>query len=296
MNELILVTGASGNVGREVVRELAARGARVRPTAFSDTDALRVPREATETVRFDFLDATTFPAAFDGVDRMFLMRPPAISNVKRDMKPAMDFAAEHGVRHVAFLSLIGAERNAIVPHAKVEKLLMKSGVAWTMLRCGFFMQNLDTTHRADLVEYDDIFIPAGQGAPAFIDVRDIGAIAARVLTEPGHENKAYPLTGSEALTYSEVAAIMTAELGRPITYSDPSPLEFSRRMRERGYSGGFINVMIGIYLTTRLGMAKGITADAAELLGRPPITMRQYVRDYAAAFQRDTRYEMRTTS
>lgn len=281
---MILVTGATGNVGREVVRALAARGAAARAAAFDEADARRVPAEAAETVLFDFTNPATYPAAFDGVDRLFLMRPPAISNIRRDMKPAIDFAATAGVRHVVFLSLIGAERNRIVPHAKIEKLLIGSGMAWTMLRCGFFMQNLDTTHRADLVEHDDIFIPAGDGRTAFIDVRDIGAIAARVLTEPGHAGRAYPLTGSESLTYDQVAAIMTEVVGRPITYSNPSPLSFARRMRRRGYPWAYVAVMEGIYLTTRLGMAAAVAPDAADLLARPPITMRQYVRDYAGAF------------
>ncbi len=117
-------------------------------------------------------------------------------------------------------------------------------------------------------------------------MRDIGDVAAHVLTEPDNENVAYALTGREALTYGEVAAIMSEELGRPITYSDPSPLAFARRMRRRGYERTFINVMNGIYLTTRLGMARAVFPDAATLLGRPPITLRQYVRDYAAAFAR----------
>jgi nucleoside-diphosphate-sugar epimerase len=146
------------------------------------------------------------------------------------------------------------------------------------------MQNLDTTHRADIVEHNDLFIPAGNGRTAFIDVRDIGAVAARVLTEPGHENTTYALTGRESLTYGEVADIMSAELGRPITYSDPSPLAFARRMRRRGHPWGYIAVMEGIYLTTRLGRAELVYPEASHLLGRAPITMRQYVRDYAAAF------------
>jgi uncharacterized protein YbjT (DUF2867 family) len=290
MSGVILVTGATGNVGREVVRELAALGATVRGTTaraavIDEAEARRVPAGQAETARFDFLDPATFPAAFDGVDRLFLMRPPAISNIQRDMQPAIDYAAAHGVRHVVFLSLLGVERNPAVPHAKIEKLVMASGMDWTMLRCGFFMQNLDTTHRADLVEADDIFVPAGGGRTAFIDARDIGAVAARVLTEPGHENQAYTLTGSEALTYGEVAAIMSEELGRPITYSAPSALAFARRFRRRGYGGGHVGVMLIIYLTTRLGMAAGIHPDVERLLGRPPITMRQYVRDYADKFE-----------
>lgn len=284
MTETILVTGATGNVGREVVRALAARGVAARAAVTGQADTRRVPPEATETVLFDFTDAATFPGAFDGVDRLFLMRPPPISNVRRDIKPVIDFAAAAGVRHVVFLSLIGAERNRFVPHAKIERLLVASGMEWTMLRCGFFMQNLDTTHRADIVEHGDLFIPAGKGRTAFIDARDIGAVAARVLTEGTHAGRAYRLTGSESLTYGEVAAVMTGELGRPITYSDPSPPAFARRMRQRGYPRGHIAVMSVIYLTTRLGLAAAIAPDAAELLGRPPVDLRQYVRDYAPAF------------
>lgn len=212
MGKSILVIGAGGNVGREVVRHLAARGATAR-AAVSRADTPRQPDVAAETVLFDFLDPDTFPAAFDGVERMFLLRPPAISNVKRDILPAIEYAAVAGVRQIAFLSLVGAEHNRFVPHAKIETVLKGSGIPWTMLRCGFFMQNLNTIHRADIVEHDDLFIPGGHGATSFIDVRDIGAAAARTLTEPGHEGRAYDLTGQETLTYGEVAAIMTQELG-----------------------------------------------------------------------------------
>jgi uncharacterized protein YbjT (DUF2867 family) len=286
MAELALITGASGNVGREVVRSLAGRpGVRTRAATYDAAGAGRVPPEADETVRFDFGDPSTFDAALDGVSALFLMRPPAISDVNRFIKPFIDRAAAAGVRRVVFLSLLGVERNRLVPHARIESLLTASGMAWTMLRCGFFMQNLDTTHRADIVEHNDLFIPAGEGRTSFIDTRDIGAVAARVLAEPGHEGRIYWLTGSEALTYGEVAAIMTEVLGRPINYSAPSPTAFARRMRRRGHSWGYISVMEGVYLTTRLGMAAAVYPDAADLLGRAPISLRQYVTDYTASFR-----------
>jgi uncharacterized protein YbjT (DUF2867 family) len=157
--DTIMVTGASGNVGRWCGR--AARGARVRVGSPTGRRPARLGRRA------ESRHSTSPPGnytALDGVARLFLMRPPALSNIKRDIQPAIDRAVAAGVGHIVFLSLIGAERNRIVPHAKVERLLQRSGVAWTMLRCGFFMQNLDTTHRADIVEHDDIFIPPGRGA------------------------------------------------------------------------------------------------------------------------------------
>ena len=90
-----------------------------------------------------------------------------------------------GVRHIVFLSLIGAEKNKVVPHAKIEQLLQAGPATYTLLRAGFFMQNLSTTHRRDIVENDDVFIPAGKGKTAFVDTRDLAAVAALALTQAG---------------------------------------------------------------------------------------------------------------
>lgn len=284
--EPVLVTGATGNVGREVVKALHALGYRARATVLNTQDAANVHPEAAERVLFEFGKAETYPAAFDGVKKLFLMRPPAISDVKTFIKPVIDYAAEVGVKQIAFLSLMGVEKRSYVPHYKVEKFMQASGVPYTFLRAGFFMQNLDTTHRADIVEYDDIFIPAGKAKTAFIDARDIGAVAAHVLTTPGHDNQAYELTGNEALTYYEVADIFSEVLGREISYSCPSLLRFARRMKKRGYPWSYVAVTSGLYLATRRGSAEEVTNEVQRLLGREPIRMRQYVQDYASVWQK----------
>ncbi len=275
----ILVTGASGNVGREVVKALLQSDVTVRAALYKSEGDTPHATGAIEYVPLDFGDSRTFPAAFEGVSSLFLMRPPPISNVERYIRPLIEYAAGNGVCHIVFLSLLGAGQNSYVPHTRIEAMIQSSGIAYTFLRCGFFMQNLATIHRDDIVEYDDIFIPAGRGKTAFIDTRDIGEIAARILTEPEHENQVYALTGSEALGYDEVAAILTDALGRKITYSDPSLLAFARRMRSRGHPLGYIGVMAGIYLSTRRGRSATVTSTATELLGRPPRTLRQYVTD-----------------
>ena len=101
-------------------------------------------------MRFDFGDLDTYATAFAGVDRLFLMRPPALSDVNRYMRPVVDYAAGADVRHIVFLSLLGAEKNSLVPHAQVQRLLRESGTPFTFLRAGFFMQNLSTTHAAEI--------------------------------------------------------------------------------------------------------------------------------------------------
>lgn len=285
MDDCILVTGATGNVGREVVRLLAAQGAPVRAAVVSAQEAERLPA-GVPWRRFDFTDAATYADCFGGVDRLFLMRPPHISRVARDMQPAIAYAAQAGVRHIVFLSLLGAEKNRFVPHAKVEEILQAGPTPYTLLRCGFFMQNLSTTHRAEIRDRDELFIPAGRGKTAFIDVRDIAAVAVRALTEPGHAGQAYPLTGAAALDYAEVAALLSETLQRPISYAAPSLPRFAWRTWRQGHPLPYVAVVSGIYLTTRLGMAQTVTPHTADLLGRPPISMRQFVQDHAAMWQR----------
>ena len=277
---LILVTGATGNVGAEVLKLLVTAGARVLGAARSAETKL--PSGA-EIVRFDFRDSETF-SAFHGVQRVFLMRPPDMGNARRDLGPAIEAMKAAGVQQVVFLSLLGAEKNPVVPHRAVEKLLLDSGMDWVFLRPSFFMQNLSTTHRDDIKQRGDVFVPAGNGRTSFIDVRDIAAVGARALLE-GHRNVAYPLTGDEALTYHEVAREISLALGRDITYSNPSVFRFYRAWRGRGAPVPFILVMVAIYTTARLGLAAKTTGDTRRLLGRPAITFRQFAHDECRAWQ-----------
>ncbi len=271
----IFVTGATGNVGSEVARLLHAAGqpvrVGVRPAALPRYQA----PSGIETAAFDFADPATHAPALRGVRRLFLMRPPAISDTKHFINPLIDAARAAGVEQIVFLSLLGADRLPMVPHAQVEAYLAGAGVPWTVLRPSFFMQNLSTTHRDD-IRAGEILVPAGSGRTSFIDIRDVAAVAARVLSEKGHAYASYALTGVEALDYHQVAQLLSAELGRPIMYRRPSLLRFVRHMRARGLAWPLILVMAGIYTTARLGLAGAITPECAQLLGRQPTTMRQF--------------------
>jgi len=285
MSSPILVIGALGNVGTEVVRQILARGGKVR-AADMDVNKLRERfGEAVEAVRFDFTDPSTFDETFKGVKRMFYMRPPHITNIQRDMAPSMDAAKRAGVTHVVFLSLIGIENTTYVPHYKVETYLKAINMQTTFLRCSFFMQNLNTTHRREIKERNEIFVPVGKAKTAFIDARDIGAVAAVTLLEDGHAGMNYDLTDSQRLDYWEVASIMSEILGRRITYRNPNPLHFLIETMRRGTPFMFALVMTGLYTSTRFGMAEPITDEVERLTGISPITFRQYVTDYEDAWK-----------
>jgi len=149
-------------------------------------------------------------------------------------------------------------------------------MAYTFLRPSFFMQNLSTTHR-DEIRRGRIVVPAGRGRTSFVDARDVAAVAAMALTEPGHENTAYALTGGEALDYGQVAALSTEILGKPVAYGHPELLQFVRWSRGRRLKWPYVLVMGTIYTTARLGLAGTISGDMARRLGRPPATMRECI-------------------
>ena len=282
---VVAVTGPTGNVGAEVVRRLQAAGAPVRTLSRHPAETRALLGDGPEHARFVFGEAATYPEALDGVRALFLMRPPQIADVDRRIHPAIDAAGAAGVRRIAFLSLQGVERNPLVPHHRIERHLRRSGVPTTFLRPSFFMQNLSTTHR-DEIRHDGVLaVPAGRGRTSFVDARDVAEVAAKVLLEPGHEGRAYELTGHEAPTYAEVAALLSDVLGRPVAYADPSPWAFWRCQRARGTPPAFVLVMLGLYTVARLGLAGRTSPDLERLLGRPPTSLRAFAHDHAEAWQ-----------
>ncbi|SEN06146.1 NAD-dependent epimerase/dehydratase family protein [Cryobacterium sp. TMT1-3] len=276
--DLILVTGATGNVGRVVVERLLAAGCRVRAAGRTAESVTQIFGDRVDAVTLDFTDHTTWTAAFEGIQRMFLLRPPQLGKPKKQMLPALEFAKKSGVKQIVFLSLQGAEKNKVVPHAAIEAWLRTSGVTWTFVRASFFHQNLSTTHLTDVRDRDEIVVPAGRGATAFVDAEDVGAIAADALLNPlTHANTATTVTGNEALTYEQIALILSAELGRTIRYARPGIARYIWHARHTlGMPWGMVLVTAAIYTTARLGLAANLSDEVRPVLGRDPIGFAEF--------------------
>ncbi len=267
---MLLVTGATGRVGASVIRHIAdampmraaSRGGR--------------PVEGASGVVFDMTAPATWPEAFAGTDALFLMRPPQIAR-RAVFARFLDAAAAAGLRRVVALSVIGADGNRILPHHGMEAEIMARDLDWTILRPSDFMQNLETVHRDAIRRRGEIAVPAGAGRSAFIDVEDIGAVAARVLTRPGHGGMAYDLTGPAALGFDEVAATLTRHLGRPVTYRAGNPLAFALGEIRHGTAPMMALVITALYTAQRLGKAARVTGTVEALLARPPGNLDAYV-------------------
>lgn len=276
----VLVTGSTGNVGREVVRALTALGV---PFVAAGTDPLKVAAqlgEGVKTVRLGFNEPASFADAVRGMRGLFLLRPPAIGNVKDTLNVLVDAAISAGVEHIAFLSVDGADRQKWVPHHAVEQHLLARGVSATLLRAGFFAQNLGDAYRRDIVEHDEVYLPAGKGKAAFVDVRDVAELAARSFVEPELRRSAWTLTGPQVLGFDEVAAALTASTGRQIRYRRASILGYLFHLRRQGLSWGHSAIQTLLHVGLRFGNAGKVDPALERLLGHPSHTVRQYIDDH----------------
>jgi len=231
--EKILITGATGNVGLTTLKLLESKnypGVEVVAAVRDIERARKIEGIANcNFCQFEFDEPSTYDKALEGVTKIVLIRPNQVSDVSRYIFPFLAKAEQVGVKHVVFISIVGAERNRIFANHRTENHFKKLNIPSTILRPSLYMQNLSTFHRHDIQDLDKINIPGGAGLVNYIDVRDVAEAIVTVLMLPGHDNQAYDITGPEVMDFYQIAKIFSSELERDIKYTRPSAIKFVRQ-------------------------------------------------------------------
>lgn len=273
----VLVTGATGNVGSAVVKHYNG-------DLLIGQRAADVPKS--NGMFFDLDDPKRTADTLKRVDVLFLMRPPHISDVNRYFKPVVNACKAGGVKHVVFLSVQGAEKASVIPHAKIEKLISGSGVPYTFLRPSYFMQNLTTALRDGIRLRSEISLPCGNAKFLWLDTDDIGRFAARVLEDPAaHEKRAYMITGKDLLTFGEVAKLLSHELSRTVRFVPINPAAFYFRKRREGMPSDFALVMTLLHALPRVQAVPPISGDYEAVTGLKPTTLVRFIRQNKTSWQ-----------
>ncbi len=281
---MILVTTPNGKVGREVTKQLIAQNREVRLAAHTVEKAQRAfsgtPR--VDIVPFDFTDEESVRAALNEVQALYLASP-GDGNVA-EMNRVVDLAKNAGVERVVRLSAMGVE-GSDNPLRQIEQHLEASGLSWTHLRPNWFMQNFSTTSAQGIRERGVIAEPAGDAKTSFIDTRDIAAVGVKALTEEGHDEQAYALTGARAYDRHEVAKVIAQAVGKPVRYEPLSKETFQARMQGAGMPGEYLELMTELYGAVRAGYTAEVTDTFERVMGRAPTSLGRFAQDYKEVWQ-----------
>jgi uncharacterized protein YbjT (DUF2867 family) len=283
---MILVTGATGHIGSELVRLLADQGAPARALVHSPDKAAPIQHLGLETALGDYEQPDTLDAAMKGCDQLFLLSPPSPRQPQQEQH-VIDAARRAGLDHVVKQSVPWAGPDAPVVfcrwHGQVEQHLAQSGLAYTLLRPSSFMQNFLMSAQ-QVADQGVLYGMFGEGRVAFIDARDIAAAAAELLTNPGHQGASYTLTGPEALSAAEVAERLSAATGRQVRSVDLGPDGYRQALAGAGMPGWLVDGVVEGNTMLAAGHAATVTDEVARLTGRPPRTFAQFAADHRVAF------------
>ena len=281
---MICITGASGTVSSEVIRQLQSAGAPFRGAYFSNKKAEAAREKGIETVIIDYERPETLRAGFDGCDTLFLLGPNAPNQLELEGN-AVEAAKAAGVRRIVKQSVARAEEESYIlarVHRQVEKAIESSGLAWTFLRPNSFMQNA-VTFMGETIRGEGAFYSAsGEAKVSHVDVRDIAAVAVKVLTGTSYDGKAYTLCGPEALSYDELAGELSKALGRPISHISLSPSDLKGGMMAAGMPETIADRLLDLERFFREDGGSFTTEDIKQVTGQEPRRYADYIRETAA--------------
>ncbi len=274
----ILVVGASGTVGSEIVRLLKAQGHSVRTTSSK-------PTSASDTVTLNLTTGEGLDAAFAGIDRAFFLSPGGYADQYQILAPLIAKSKAVGLKKVVLMTAIGVEQNPEAPMRRAELDLEKSGIPYNIVRPSWFMQNFNTFWVHGIKAQGQIRLPAGDGKAAFIDARDISAVAAKLLVDDKLNNLAFTLTGSELLDHVQVASLISEAAGKPVSYVDVAPEELKQGLLGGGVPADYAELLLLLFTFVKAGYVAVQNNTVLEILGQAPRGFKAYAQDFASSWK-----------
>ncbi len=284
--ETILIIGASGNNGTAAIDALQAKDVNVRAAVRSDIkgEQLKGQFSGIETVVIDLDQPATLSAAFEGVDKLYII-PGNVEHRATHAKHAIDAAVDAGVKQVVLLSVVGAEYEAVLfakQFREAEKYLEASGLNWTHLRTIWFQENF--IGWAEGVKARAFYMGIREGKFAPLSIADIGKIAANILTTKGHDNKAYNITGPELLSGEDIANIFSEVTGKAVAYVSPSPEDSLNALLNDGWPEWQAKGVVELFEVFASNQAAVVSPDGEQLLGAPLTRLSDFINAQKAAF------------
>jgi uncharacterized protein YbjT (DUF2867 family) len=283
MANKILVTGATGTIGKAIVKELTAQNASF-VAGVRDIAKASSALGGAALVAFDFSRPETFEKATEGVDRVFLLGPPMVYNLDELVTPFINFLKARKILRVVYLGALKLENVKELPfHTNVINKLDADGFDYTVLKPSFFAQNFKNYDWDNITQRGVLYAPAGTGKVAFIDTADIAGVAAKALTTDGHQRKSYELTGPEALSFSDAAAQLSEVTGKTIVYPQPTPKDYAETLKAAGAPDFIAPYMTSVYSLIADNHVNIVTDTVEKITGRKPTSLKNVLtKDFAA--------------
>jgi uncharacterized protein YbjT (DUF2867 family) len=282
----ILVTGATGTIGREAVKSLMQANANVRAGILSEKEAEKVNLSGAQTAIFDFENHESVNAALNGVEKVLLITPFTDKMVDYT-RTLVDAARNAGVKHILKISMMNADSKSssdvLKMHAEAEELVANSGIPFTIIRPNWFMQDF-LNYATSIKNQGTYRAPINlKGSISFVDVRDVANVCALALMSNG--GGTYTLTGPQTFTYRQVEDNFAYVLTKRIIFKEMKDEEFVSTMKGYGLSDWQINALLGLYDEAEKETFAEIIPTTAEILGRKPETFKTFIKAYAKEFR-----------
>jgi len=265
MKDRILVIGASGTVGSHLVQTLKQQGHDVR---------------AATSKTLNLVTGKGIKEAFKDIDKAFLLSPPGYDDQYALLSPLIQEAKRQGLKKVVLMTAMGANAVETSPFRRAEIELEKSGISYNIIRPNWFLQNFNTFWIQGILEQKKILLPAGTAPVSFIHSRDISEVAAKLLTTDTHNNRDFDLTGPEAVTHDQVAQSISEVIGQKVSYQEIQPEELKKSLLSAGLPVGYVDFLLMIFGFLREGYNSRTTSSVEDILGRAPLSLKQYAQDY----------------